>query len=113
MLPALLNIPQSQADWHIWSFNHRDQHDLIRQAIQAKYNINLQAYQLDPIPEHQDGITEWLENNQQSHDDMNGVVGLQSSDLESVDFNNQSQKEAWIFLHYNEHYSVAAALDIS
>ena len=113
MLPALLNIPRSEGDWRIWSFNHRDQHDLIRQAILVKYNINLNAYPLDPIPESEDGLLQWLAWNQQSHDDFTGVLNLQSSDLESVDFKNASQTEAWIFLHYEEHFSAAAALGIS
>lgn len=110
MIPNLLNIPKNDREWDIWAFNHRDHHRLIRDAIQKQYNRNLIEYQLDPINFNEP--ESWLERNQQSHNDMNGVLNLQSSDLEGVDFENKSQKAAWIYLHWFEHQSAAIKLGI-
>jgi hypothetical protein len=113
VLPALLNVPKNDAEWNIWSLAHRDQHDIIRAAILAQYNVNLASYPLDPIPFSKEALYQWLVWNEQSHDDFNSVLGLQSSDLESVDLTDAKQKEAWIWLHFLEHQSAADKLQIS
>lgn len=110
MIENLLNIPRSEQDWNIWAFNHRDHHDLIRKAIVQNGGPNLPEYQLDPI--NFGDVKSWLERNQQTHDDMNGVLGLQSSDLEGVDFTNRNQLAAWIYLHWQEHTNAANKLGI-
>lgn len=110
-LPDLLNVPQNPQDWQIWSFAHRDQHRLIRNAIQATYNINLTEYQLDPINLGQ--FQFFLDQNQNAHNDFNGVLNLQSSDLLLTDINDKAQLQAWIYLHRREHENAANALKIS
>lgn len=111
-LPSLLNVPSSKNDWDTWSFAHRTHHDLIRQAIFRQTNgaDNLFQYQLDPLPA--DEIHDWLSRNQQSHDDMNQVLGLQGVDLEGVDFKDKKQLFAWIQIHWLEHQNASLALDI-
>jgi hypothetical protein len=111
MLSTLLQVPQTEDDWRTWGFAHRDQHQLIRQAIQRQYKINLPEYQLYPVP-LPDFMT-WLNYNQLAHDDMNGVLQLQSSDLLSVDPRQISQLQAWIYLHRLEHESAAKKLGVS
>ena len=111
MLADLLIAPQNELEWSRWSFAHRDQHNLIRQAIQKLYGVNLPDYQLDPI--NFADFTSFLDNNQSAHNDMNGVLGLQSSNLEQVDFQNKAQLEAWIYLHRREHEAAAFKLGIS
>lgn len=110
-LADLLNVPQSQQDWFIWSYAHRDQHTLIRNAIQIKYGVNLSVYQLDPI--NLDEVQFFLEQNQQAHDDFNGVLNLQSTNLLLSDFTDKAQLQAWIYLHRREHEDAANALGIS
>lgn len=111
-LPDLINTPRSKEDWDRWGFAHRDHHHLIRQGIYEKTNgaDNLFEYQLDPISPDQ--ISEFLSRNQQSHDDFNGVLGIQGTDLEGVDFKDSKQLTAWILLHYQEHFNAAQALSI-
>jgi hypothetical protein len=110
-LANLLFVPQSSEDWSIWSFSHRDQHQLIRNAIQTKYGTNLDFYPIDPID--LTAFENFLNYNQQAHDDMNGVLGTRGSDLLQVDYKNRSELEAWVYLHYQEHYTASAALGVT
>lgn len=111
MLANLLVAPRTDQDWSIWSYAHRDQHAIIRQAIQAQLGINLPEYPLDPI--NFDQLSQFLDWNQQAHDDFNGVLGTQSSNLQQADLKDPGQLEAWIYLHRREHETAANALKIS
>lgn len=108
MLVNLLNVPRSDPDWEVWAFSHKEHHDQIRQAIQRTKNINLEQYQLNPIVKE----PEWLKRNAQSHDDMNLALGLQGSDIEELDFNDEKQLQSWIYAHYLEHQDAAKFLQI-
>lgn len=110
-LAGLQFTPQSPQDWTIWSYSHRDQHNLIRGAIQTKYGVNLGSYPIDPIDLTLFDV--FLNYNQQFHDDMNGVLGTRGSDLLQVDYKDRSQLEAWINLHYQEHYTASSALGVT
>jgi hypothetical protein len=110
MLAALLNRPRNKEEWDRYSFDHRDSHQKIRQAIQAQKGIVLIDYQLDPV--FGVDIQGWLQRNSQSHSDFDGVLGLQSTDLLDVDFNDESQFESWTYLHYQEHLNAEQALGI-
>src|SRR5574337_742349 len=112
MLASLLNIPKSPEDWAEWSMHHSKNHDDIRQAISAQYTKNLIQYLLDPVPQDPPEISSWLQRNQTSHNDMNSVLLLSGTDLESVDFSNEQQLAAWIYLHYQEHLSANISLRI-
>lgn len=111
MLATLVKSPKTQAEWDIWSWAHRDQHQIVRAAIKAKYGIDLVEYQLYPIP--QDALTQFLDYNQQSHDDINSVLGTQGTNLEQSDFTNPAQFEAWNYLHLREHEEWSFALGVS
>jgi len=110
MLASLLNVPNDELAWQVWSFNNRAQNAEIRAAILKQKNVNLSEYPLDPIPF--DDLTTWLAWNQQAHNDFNGVLGLQGNDLEGVNFEDAGQKQAWLYLNYQELYSASAALSI-
>lgn len=109
-LVDLINVPKNANDWEIFAFSNRDQIQAIQQAILIQKNINLTQYELYPI--NFDNFQEWLQRNEQSHEDINSVLGLQSSDIESVDPKDERQLEAWIYLQYQELYSASAALQI-
>lgn len=110
MLSSLLSAPHTTQEWQRWSLAHRFDHDLIRQTIQANGGPNLTQYQLDPIP-----VTDfpsWLERNQQSHIDFTSVIGLQNTDLSTLDPRNDAQLQAWIYVHWLEHQSAHQKLGI-
>lgn len=101
MLPALEDIPHNSFEWNRWSFDHRDSHDRIRAAILKQFGVSLTDYQIDPIDPN--NITQFLQNNSSLHGDMNGVLKLQSNDLEDVNLGDEKQLEAWVRLHWQEH----------
>jgi hypothetical protein len=111
MLVSLTKVPTNADEWASWSFSHRNNHDRIRQAIQAQRGINLPQAILDPIPFF--SFTEWLQRNQKSHADANGALGLQSTDLLDLDPLNQEQLEEWVYAHYLEHQNLNLVLKIS
>ena len=107
---GLLNVPRTQAEWDGWSFNHALEHQKIIQAIQAQTNVNLIQYQLDPI--NFNSITEWLEWHQQTHLDMDGVLGLQSNDLQDVKLDDEKNRESFIYLNWTEHFAANQVLGV-
>jgi hypothetical protein len=110
VLAFLKNIPNTPQDWNLWSFHHRDSHDRIRAAIAAQGGPQLIDYLLDPIPGW--AIAEWLLKHDQTHTDMDAYLGVQSADLQDVDFDDQKQAAAWRDLHYNEHFTAERALGL-
>lgn len=106
----LLEIPKTPENWELYTFSLRDQTDNIRQAIQKQKNINLAEYQLYPVDFNK--TQDWLTNVQQSQEDINSVLGLQSVDLESVDLKDEKQLQSWVNLLYQQLYDQSAALKI-
>ena len=43
---------------------------------------------------------------------MNAILGLQSTDIQDVDLQDEKQLQSWINLHYLEHYYAEAKLGI-
>ena len=110
MLAALQNIPRTGEEWNRWSYDHRDSHNRIRAAIQLRYGLSLVDYQIDPIDPS--NTTLFLQNNASLHGDMNGALGLQSADLEDVNMGDPRELEAWIRLHYLEHFYAEQKLGV-
>lgn len=110
MRAVLLEVPQNEAQWDRWSTHHKQDHDLIAQAVRQQKGINLNQYQLDPIPFN--AIQQWLAWNQAAHDEMDSAIGAQGSDLEDTDLTDKRQLEAWIWLHYQEHLTAGNALKV-
>ena len=100
MLAGVLNVPETSEDWSRWSFNNQDAVNQIRAAIQTQYSLSLPDYQIEPLDF--DDIAGWLENNQAAHTAFTGVLGLQSSDLQHTDLADPNQRQAWIYLNYQE-----------
>ena len=110
MLPLLFNSPSSERDWSIWSLSHQASHRKIAQAIQGQKGVALQEYALDPI--YLGDFEDFLDRNQQAHNDMLGALGISGSDLQKVDIKNANQRRAWIYLHAREHKSAETALGV-
>lgn len=110
MLAYLLNSPATAEEWSIWSRAHRDQHQQINQAIQAAYGVNLTEYPIDPIV--LDDFPDFLASNQKLHNDFNGILQTQGSDLSVANLNDQNERDAWIYLHRREHETAANILHL-
>lgn len=110
MLPVLLEAPTTPDGWQRFAFNNQDQIALIQQAIAVRYNVILPEYILFPL--NLDAPDEWLFNNQQAHSNFNGVLGLQATNLQDLDFTNADQVSAWVRLNYQELFDASAALGV-
>ncbi len=108
MLPGLSNIPHTPEDWNIWAYHHRDSHDRIRRGIKQTLGVNLTDYQVEPI--NPNDMRSFLQRNASLHGDMNGALGLQSTNLLDADLSKPNELEAWIKLHAQEHYFAEAKL---
>lgn len=110
---SLLDIPRTPQDWNKWTFNHAQEHINILEAIQAQKGVSLVQYQLDPVNfVNETAFQDFLERHQQTHIDMDGVVGLQSTDLLDTDLKDPKKLEAWIYSNWLEHNAINQALGI-
>lgn len=107
---SLLNIPRTEEQWAIWSFNHAQQHVEIIQAVKQDIGTDLSQYQLDPI--NFTDIRSWLERHQQTHVDMNVALNLQSIDLQQVDLKDENQLNSFIYYNWLQHITVNQLLGI-
>jgi hypothetical protein len=110
VIAELQTVPTSEEEWAIWAWHHRDNHEQIISAIQAKKGVGLKEYQVEPIPWNH--IELFAENNQQMHFDMNIALNIQQSDLGEFDPKNSEKLAQWIYSHWLEHQQVAVALGI-
>lgn len=113
MRAQLVNVPKTAEEWAIWGLAHRDDHQIIRDAIQRQTGINLPTYDIDPVPFNDPvAMYNWLERNQLYHNDMDTTAGLQGSSLIEVDFSIPAQAEAWIYIHLQEHTAAGFKLGV-
>jgi hypothetical protein len=113
MRAELLNIPRTPEDWALWGFAHRDDHEIIRLAIQRQTGVNLPGYPLDPVPiDDEAAMARWFEIDQLAHNDMNNVLNLVGAALDEVDFNKPEEATAWIYLHRKEHEAAGGVLGV-
>lgn len=110
-LANLANVPRTAPEFAIFSFSNQDEHFKAAQSILSRKNINLTLYPVDPI--NFDALGIWLQNHQQMHNDLNGLLGTPGSDLTAIDFRNSAQVEAWTTLHFMEHQRWAQILGTS
>jgi hypothetical protein len=90
-----------------WSFDHYQHHlAIIKQAANLGYQLN--EYRIWPITP--DSMKDFLDQHQQMHAEMNAVANVQGSDLQDIDFKDKKKSDAWFYIHYVEHQSVAAFL---
>lgn len=95
---------------HQWVWDNAQDHIEIVTGIRHITGRWLNQYIIDPLPEFDVGT--WLSIHQTAHDDMNQFLGLPGNNLQSVDFKNRQQLEAWLWLHYNEHSAARIAVGI-
>jgi hypothetical protein len=105
-LAALLYPPPTPNGWQEWVYQNLTHHEAIISAARQSRNAGLILYQIYPFnSEDPEG---WLLQHQSQHNDMNGLFGVNGSDLSTLDFSNKRDVDAWLQLHFYEHQDVAA-----
>lgn len=115
MLAMLIDFPKSStgpSDTGLssWAWHHRVDHQDIASAVKKQLNITLPQYEIEPMTFTKDSI--FLLRNQQMHSDMNAALGLSGVDLSTLNFDDRSQVQAWLFQHFQEHSAAHAKLKI-
>lgn len=109
-LATLYNVPSSDNELNVFSFSNQNEHTKIAANILKTFGVVVPSYVLDPIPINDMGV--WLQQHQNLHNIMSGVVGSNANDLTDVNFRDKDQLSQWIWLHAQEHYQVAATLKL-
>jgi len=90
-----------------WLLNNYAHHRAINAGASGR-GLNIGSYLIYPV--RQENMRDFLEQHQRWHTDMCTALGITGNDLSDVDFNNDQQKDAWMFLHYQEHLAAATKL---
>lgn len=111
LLDSLLGFNiKDPASTETWALNHAADHQEIQQAIQAAGGPNLPIWELYPV-----NFRDWKAfalRHQSAHNEMNGTLGLDGTDLMDVDFNDPKQAQEWHWQHSKEHFDARAQLGI-
>ena len=110
MLAVLKEQPNTPEGWNRFAFHNNDQISRIQQAIRVQYGISLTSYILYPL--NLEAPDQWLQNNQAAHTDFNAVLGLQSRDIQDVDFNDPEAVADWLDINYKELFDASTSLGV-
>jgi response regulator of citrate/malate metabolism len=90
-----------------WAWDHYQHHlAIIQQASRVGFTLN--QYQIWPVTER--NFKDFLQQHQQMHAEMDAIAGVQGSDLQDLDLKDKKKADAWFYLQYVEHQSVAQFL---
>lgn len=106
----LANVPNSPETLSSWSFAHAAHHRDIIAAIYRTKQIKLIEFPLDPMILENPGA--WGYNHQSMHSQMDEILGINPFDLTDVNWDDQSQRAAWIWLNFQEHLQASNKLGI-
>lgn len=113
-LPQLMAIPATPPELAGWEFANMASHRDIIRRVKQLFNVELIEYPLEPFnPEDPANLEEFLNNNQNMHAQMNLALGIASSNLSEVDWQNPSDLARWVFQHAQEHRQASQLLRIS
>lgn len=97
-LAGVLHPPPGKSGFNEWLFHHWQDHLAIVQKIADQYNIILPTYNIDPLIAQD--LKGWGLRHQNFHNDMNGVLGTDGSDLETINWSSHEERESWFFLNF-------------
>jgi hypothetical protein len=90
-----------------WAWDHYQHHlAIIQQAARLGYVLNQRRI----WPVNQQNMQDFLLEHQEMHNEMDAIANVQGSDLQDIDFKDKKKLDAWFYLQYIEHQSVAQFL---
>lgn len=107
--PGLLTIDPLPGGLDRWVFIHNQDHIRLAERAAQVSTDTFEQRILDPLPAD---IEDWLLDHQKSHDDLVQLTGVIGSDLQTVDFDDPRQRDAWLQINQQEHAAFAVALGI-
>ncbi len=107
--PSLLSIDPQPGGVDRWVFYHSQDHNRLLIRANGHFNAKLEYRIIDPLPADLD---QWLLDHQRLHDDLGNLTHFTNSDLQSVDFQDPRQRQAWLEINQQEHATFATALGI-
>lgn len=109
-LAQLLYPPPTPQGLGDFMFSHNQHHIAIIRGLKQVKNVDATLYQIYPF--NPKDLENWLQAHQQLHSDYESVLQIQGNDLSEVDFKNQKQFDAWLFLNFSSHRSAAQLLGV-
>ena len=88
--------------------HHRD----VDQRLFELFNVNLEEFPLDPF-QPKDMSRTWGLQHQIMHNNVNALLGVAGNDLTEVNWDDEGQRSAWIFLDFAEHQQWADILGVA
>lgn len=110
-LAQVLLPPPTTQGFDEWAFAHYQHHLAIISAVQQSKKVHLQLLPIWPV--NPQNIQIWLENHQFMHNQMNAVLKVQGSDLSSIQWEDEKQRQGFFFLNFQEHRSAAINTGVS
>lgn len=104
-IAGLFNVPNNDDERDVFFFTNQAHHRDVIRVIYQKLNIALPEFLLDPVNINDMG--QWLDEHQQSHNEINAILGVSGFNLDDVDFKDKGTLTSWGSLHANEHYQWA------
>ena len=97
----------AESGFQEWAWDHYQHHlAIIKQASVKGFSLN--QYRIWPVT--QENIQDFLDQHQQMHDEMDQIANVQGANLQDIDFKDKKKVDAWYWLNYVEHQSVASFL---
>jgi hypothetical protein len=111
-LPFLFSIPgDDERALQQFMFWHEFDHFEINAALQSQRNVFVPSRILYPF--NIEGVSEWLEQHQQTHNDINAALGVPTgADLSQLDLRDGRSIQAWVYQNAQEHSAMRAVLAI-
>ena len=99
--------PEGFREWAGANWHH---HEGIIIGLREKEGI--EAPMLRIWPWSGDFTSDWLQQHQEMHSVMCSALGIPSSDIGSVDYQDKRQLDAFFFQHFIEHQAAASRLGL-
>jgi hypothetical protein len=110
MLPFLFELMAGADGWELYQYQNWVDHQLITQAIAAQKGVQLPTYPMQVMS--MDRLDEWLELNEQAHQDMAGVIAVPHRDLTDLDIGDPEAVQGWVWDQAIEHAAAHQLLGI-
>jgi len=100
-LAMILRPPSSPHGESEWFFAHAQDHQAIVDLIRLRLSVFLPTYVIDPV--EPGDLKGFALRHQAYHNELNGVLGLDGTDLQGVEWQSRDERENWYFLNWQEH----------